>query len=420
MRAITQDEIGVLFGRECVGEDKPLVRVVMGGYYSANIDGFSIDKDDESLCSSCSATIQNVNPVDPFDTGYYNQQRNDGTHGKHDNAWRGIIKPGIAMVVYAGYTADTMQVIFTGTIDTVSIILSGEESILEIIGRDCGRLLVDGTITSYDESTSELLFDVTYPIDATITDVYLTSTDTNPYLYDIFIDLCRRAGIALSKINVDDYAYFTLRLDDIDSDFFEEISGTYDSAIQEIAKLLNARVFVDETNIIRLKYKGDSEYTNSKSVTLTNYDWEYLDVNLSGITDRAIEDSIEISGYTLGDDFEFSLELNAIRRVVGSDIVSGSIVTVDYSYANWIFKNGVNIYSIKQWVSHDEMYSTLVAKNDEEDGGMRPGKKVQPLALESKRLYYINKSMLKSMPKKLILEKDKPKGMLDEDNLLTD
>ncbi len=60
------------------------------------------------------------------------------------------------------------------------------------------------------------------------------------------------------------------------------------------------------------------------------------------------------------------------------------------------------------------------AKGDEEDGGIRPGKKVQPLALESKRLYYINKGMLKSMPKKLILEKDKPKGMLDEDNLLTD
>lgn len=60
------------------------------------------------------------------------------------------------------------------------------------------------------------------------------------------------------------------------------------------------------------------------------------------------------------------------------------------------------------------------ASNDQESGGIMPGKKVKPMALENKFIYLRNKKMLESIPKskKLIFEHKNNKDLLDESNLL--
>lgn len=58
--------------------------------------------------------------------------------------------------------------------------------------------------------------------------------------------------------------------------------------------------------------------------------------------------------------------------------------------------------------------------NDQEAGGIMPGKKVKPLALESRSEYFKHKKMLEGMSKakKLIFEAKTGKDLLDESNLL--
>lgn len=60
------------------------------------------------------------------------------------------------------------------------------------------------------------------------------------------------------------------------------------------------------------------------------------------------------------------------------------------------------------------------ASADQESGGIMPGKKVKPMALETRSIYLRSKKMLEDIPKskKLIYEGKKGKDLLDESNLL--
>ncbi len=64
-----------------------------------------------------------------------------------------------------------------------------------------------------------------------------------------------------------------------------------------------------------------------------------------------------------------------------------------------------------------------IMSNDQEDGGIMPGKKVAPMALETKLIYLKNKKMFDSIPrakKSIIFEGKQDKDLLDESNLLED
>jgi len=56
--------------------------------------------------------------------------------------------------------------------------------------------------------------------------------------------------------------------------------------------------------------------------------------------------------------------------------------------------------------------------DEEQSSTLRPGKKVAPLALESKTQYYKNKSLFQGLEKKKLIYEQKTKDLLDESNLL--
>lgn len=338
-----------------------------------NVKSLSITREQGVIAQSFSMSLINVNHSDWIDTGYYNQVRNDEDHGKPMNSYYGLIQSGKEVVITVGYGANT-NTIFTGIIDTAKTQI-GDNSIIDITGRDIGKYLIDSTIWCEDTTSgSEILYEITYPIDIGITEVYLTAADTNPYLYEIFIDACMRAGISETDISVGSSPTtdFPLRIDDLNGEYFEECTGTWDGLCKQIAKLLVANIDVDESGTITLSKVIQPDPDAWKGITLNGTTWTSIGIDIF-YKDRAVEsslivqDSTKTTTYTKDVDWEYDETTNSIRRTSDSLITDGQSVWVYEKYVNWIFKQGQDIFDLNQWVSHDDCYGTIVATNEDED-----------------------------------------------------
>lgn len=373
MKPLTQEIIELYSLKDFVGDNTPTVSVTIDGINMYNVSSLSVTREQGIIAQSFSISLINVNHSNWTDTGYFNQVRNDEAHGKPQNSYYNLIQPGKEVVITVGYGANT-NTIFTGIIDTVTTKI-GRDCIIEITGRDIGKYLIDSTILCEDTTSgSEILYEITYPIDIGITEVYLTDTDLNPYLYEIFIDACMRAGINETDISVgtSPVTDFPLRLDDLNGEYFEEFTGTWDSLCQQIAKLLVANIDVDESGTIILSKIVQPDPDAWKGITLNGTDWTSIGIDIF-YKDRAVESSLVVQNvtktttYVKDIDWVYDETTNSIRRTSDSTIGSGDSVWVYEKYVNWIFKNGINIFDLNQFVSHDDCYGTIVAKNEDED-----------------------------------------------------
>lgn len=367
-QTISEAYANLLLSNEFIGTKIPLVQVVISDgvteYEITKVSSFNMSREFGAIAQSVTIQIPNVDPDDPLDTGYYNAQRNMTAHGKAATAYKDLIRPGRDLYIKAGYgddnIADTVKII-TANIDTVKVKISGEgESVLEILARCTGKYLVDGTIQQYNTSTGIINYYITYPIAANIQTHYLGAGDLDPYLYQIWVDACMRAGYDVLNIG-GDWASFTMTLSDCDADAFKEITGKWCDLAKKIADLLGAYMYEDEEGNIWLKVANDLEYADTESITLTGTTGVAL--SCRGYNYRAIEDSIEVSGYTRSD-WDFDYASNKIRRTSTSTIPSGTTVTVLYTFCAWCYKPN-QIFDLTQWTSHDEVYGRLVMTNKE-------------------------------------------------------
>ena len=358
MRVVDSSTMSAILGLNFMGASKyPRAIVLIGASVMPNVMSVSITREDNSIAQGCSITLSNINPSDPIDNGYYNSQRDDTTNGKPSNSYNGLIKPGASISVLGGYGANVVS-IFTGVIDTVKIkVMDGS---IEIFCRDVGYRLVDNTIFSENSNQTEQYQYITYPIEAGIftTGYNLGSGDTNPYLYDIFIDVCMRAGFNSLYIGYDN---FTTRLNDLQGDYFTELSGTWDSIVLKIADILQANVYCDEDGNIFLKERTGKDYLAvAEDITLTGTTWSPL------ANKYCIKDSINLNDpFYDSTDYDFDYATNSIRRSVGTTIPTGTTLSIDYSYVDWVFKVGEGLYDLVQWVSHDNEYGSIQVTNSE-------------------------------------------------------
>lgn len=393
MRDLNQDTIDILFSKNLVGSNAPTILVnvggsintsdvITGGTYFTNVEKISMSKERNTLSQKCTITLVNVNPDNPFDFGYYNPLRDDTAHNKPSNSFADILLPNESLILKGGYGTDLVA-IFTGTIDTVKIDTS-DNSKLIIVCRDTGKLLVDSTIKQTKVITesplvTQRLWYATYPIATNILQVYLADTVTDPYLWEIFADVCvTMCGLSTGEVIIDGLllstivkpttipANLTLKLSDVNLTSFQEVSGTAINLCNKIAELLNAELYCDEYGIIHLEPFEEIEYEYDDDITLTGTTPSSLTVNATN-KDRAVKDSIVVGGgtYTEGDDWEFDEQNNTIVRTNPSDIPDGTPINIQYSYANWIFKNGRDIKKCDTAISHDDYYYEIIARNTE-------------------------------------------------------
>lgn len=364
MQTISSTIANNILTNQFVYNNAPLMQVVIGGYDVTKAATFTISKDNAGICNQMTITWPNVNYANPLDTGYYNSGRNYTAHNKPSNGYLGLIEPGATVYVKCGYGAslsDTIKV-FTGKVDTVKLGLSGSDSIITIICRGMSRCLIDGVINcQYNDGTKfyNMSYDKTTGIYANVVSAYISYGYADPYLHEIWRDVCQRAGFDYGNVIHDT---FTAKLSDYDAQSFKEIKGKWYDLANRIAYLLDAHMYEDEEGRINLKKNTDLKYTQTENITLTGTTGVAL--TCEGYNYRAIPESISISGYTYGDDFVFDYATNKLSRTSDSDIPSGSTVSVSYTFCAWRFKPN-QTYAIEQWVSHDELAGRIVATNNE-------------------------------------------------------
>lgn len=374
MRPLTPDIVQMYKSKDFIA-NSPSVYVTIDNVEFINVKSININREEDVIAKTFTINLSNVYHSDWTDVGYYNANRNDAIHNKPQNSYYGVITQGKEVVISVEYGSNS-NVIFTGIIDTVKAVINDSPEI-QITGRDIGKYLIESEIWCEDTTSgSEILDYITYPIDPNITSVYLTDTDTNPYLYEIFIDACRRSGIALADIDVGDdpTVDFPLKLeaDSVNQDFFDELSGTWQNLVDYIKKLLVANIDVDEAGIIKLSKKIVPDPDAYKGITLSGTAWSYIGIN-NFYKDRAVESSLIVynstktATYTKDFDWEYDETTNSIRRIATGVIADGESVWVYEKYVNWIFKNGQDIFDLTQWTSSDDKYGKIVATNDEED-----------------------------------------------------
>lgn len=246
---------------------------------------------------------------------------------------------------------------------------------MNIISRGMTKKLVDRKIKQYNSTTAETLYYMTYPVESSDIDTTgyeLTYADTDPYLYEIWEDVCKRAGYDDADIHTNTDC--TLKLSDIDADSFINIKGTWANLAKQIVDLmfvLDGGTYVkfyqkeDENGDIYLNKDYDISWIGSGNITFSGTDWHSLSTFQGGSNYRAVENSIVIDSYTVADgEFEFDYAGNKVRRTDGSSIADGSPVAIYYTYCAWVFIPN-QLYKIKEWTSHDDISGTILATNND-------------------------------------------------------
>ena len=364
MQQLTAANAAIILSNDFTGVNMPILWVEINSEVDIKVQEFSISREFGAMAQACTIVIPNVNPDDPTDTGYYNQQRDATDYNRPANKYKGIIQPGKLVRVKCGYgddaEADTVYV-FVGTIDTVKATLASGVSTLTLQCRGKTKKMVDSTV--HRIASGDTRYWINYPITATVETYYLTSTDTNPLLLEIWIDVCLRSGYDISELNFD--TSWTTRLNDVDKSTFKEITGTWIELAQRIADLLGAYMYEDEEGEVHLKVANNQVNDGSDTLSMSGTDWIPLQ---DGGYARAIYESIVVEDFDTTFerevDWEFDYATNSIRRTEDSSITAGQYVDVTYKYCAWVFRPN-QIYSLDQIVSHDDCYGMIVATNNE-------------------------------------------------------
>lgn len=373
MQTVSEAYATLLKSNRFVFNQAAIVQMVVDGYEITKARSFSMSREYGAIAQQCVIEIPNVNfaDPDPSDTGYYNQQRDAPDFNKPPNAYFGIIQPGKEFYIRAGYgtdnVTDTVKV-FTGVIDTVEIGIDGQgKSILKIVGRGSSGKLVDRKVKHTISGIN--YYWINYPIESGWDVFYLTSANTNPYLGEIWSDVCQRGGYSSGDLNIaTDYVTGSaLRVDDLDPDTFQRMTGSWADIAVKIAEILNAYMYENEDGELNLIVPDDIAYEGTGNITFSGTSWQSLSSFQGGSNYRCIEDSLVIDSYTLSDgEFEFDYPGNKVRRVSGSAIPDGSPVSIVYTYCAWEYKTN-QTYDLNQWVSHDDVYGMLAASNNENE-----------------------------------------------------
>jgi len=367
MQLLSEANCNIILNNNFVGVEAPLLYVDIGGKTNIKVLTFGLSREFGALAQGCTIRIPNVDPVNPIDTGYYNQQRDATDYNKPANEFADIIQPGALVTVKTGYgdsnTVDTVQV-FIGTIDTVKAKFgSNGEATITILCRGKSKKTVESTIFRTITTTGAIGYWINYPITSTVTEFYLKYADTNPYLYEIWVDACMRSGYA--EVDLDWDTTWTTRQSNCDGDAFKMCTGTWMDLAQKVADILGAYMYEDEDGKMNLKVANNQVNAGNDTLTLNGTTYTALE---DGGYARAIYESIEVTNWMSTEytraDWDFDYASNSIRRSAGSSIGDGEEIIVTYTYCAWVFRPKT-LFGIEQIVSHDDMYGRIVATNEE-------------------------------------------------------
>jgi hypothetical protein len=364
MRTVSNTLRGKLYGMNLTGDYGPTCDVkwveLIPGFPDnevsiPNVTNVNVTTHESNFCQTCTFTVCNVNPSDLTDYGYFTPHRNDSTHGKPQNDWYQLLVPNARIRVYMGY-GDEQSMCFYGFIDTITVTIEANNCVLNVNCRDVAKLLTDQTCNCMDDSV--LTWAITYPVSETVTEHYLHHEDTDPNLEDIVKDICIRAGFIEADVECDATG---IKLSDTLDGYFEFEDMTWDACINVIKDLTVFEFWCNEEGKIQFRMPQSTVITvEDEEVYFNGDDPQVLEHATASYYSIVVKDFTEPTTiYIRGVDYTFDEEHNSLSRTEESNIPEDSWVKVDYTYLDWIFRNGLNIIQLPLTMSHDNVYAII-------------------------------------------------------------
>jgi len=318
----------------------------------------NISREETALTQRCSFVVCNVNPDNIGDYGFFNPHRSDTTHSKPANDWYKILRGGRRIQVLMNYGVDNLVTVFTGVIDTVNMNINPTKATLEIDCRDFGRALCDQIVNSIITVSGKKFNEITYPLGADITAVWLDSGDTDPTLRDIVKDIIMRAGLDDELIVNNNVLYHDWLLSETNlEDDMPWENMTWAECIEKIKTVSGYHFWFDSNSIPHL------DYTQKRALNYLNEGVELDDDVYSSLLNPqaynlVVKSNNLVTTYVEGVDYIVDYSTAQLARILpGTSIPDNEVVKVSYDSVDWIFKNGINIMNLPLILSINEMYA---------------------------------------------------------------
>lgn len=317
---------GNLTGKAC-GRITFLDKVA--GTQTIPITSFYINRQEVKFSDTCTIEFPNVNPNNPLDLGYYSPDRGIDYPDKR-NEWYQEMLPGKEIRVELGYVGYYAPV-FTGFIDTVLMDPRPRSNKMQLQLRDYGRKLLDQQIC--EGATNEYL------------------SYSNMDATDIASDLCLKAGIPQDKLQ--------MRKSGIVVDFIEFENTTFADALSKLMDATSFELTFDELGNLIWNFPTDRQ-PRIDDLHMTLNGETIIQLPKYPISKDSEKVKIDDMFYSSETDYEINWGKGTIKRRLGSTIPDNSTVNMGYVYAAYVFKEGVNIFSLPYTITGLKQWGTII------------------------------------------------------------
>lgn len=362
------------------------VPILLPGIISVNIT-----KDSAAFSQTATIVMSNVNPTDPYDSGYYNHHRDDTAHGKPANSWADVIRAGRRVRICMGYGVDEYEgdigeqgcpPVFFGYIDNVLMDMGTEKSTIEITCRDMGKMLMEGSCNYYSISEEKTYWEMYYPIDEEDVRVSndplifnkkaISNNEFSAVNYDlgyIVKDICLRGGFFLENAyptNTFITGMTINNLSDVELAFANE---TWDSCINKIKDITAYDFWVDEDGYFHFENVQNRSinipeqvisFTSSDTRPINGANNMYFPVESSAVVTN-MAGSIT---YTKDVDYSIDDEGSTITRIDTGSIADYASVKLTIDCTCYCFKAGKDIIQLPLSMGHEKIYGRVVVTGD--------------------------------------------------------
>ena len=177
-------------------------------------------------------------------------------------------------------------------------------------------------------------------------------SDKPPAVEDVIKDLCVRAGFLAANVHIVDLSGLCC-----DTIF---INTRYIDAINSLLDMIGFELFISEINELYIRFPtGNQPRILAESHTLTGTNVYNLAKTNLLINSYIVTNTSVTKTYTNYVDYEIDFELGLIQRTPASTISSGDTVLVSYTYAAWVFREGIDIFSIPLNLSSRDLFGEI-------------------------------------------------------------
>jgi len=342
MRTIPTAIKTLLKSKSMIGGNSPAQQVTFldkeAGATTLQAQHVWVSREEAAISQRCTVALENVNPTNPKDPGYYMPYRVEEFTGQTQNEWHFQIIPGKRIQVALGYGTELVEA-FTGAIDEATFNATPSGYTVDLDCRDLGWKLIDVQMTTEDPD--------------------------DPYYveyYDLDVSEIVRAALIAAG-----FASETLVIDTsgvmLDIEFIRQ---TYADLIEWAVDVTGFQFYISETGIPHFIQPTD-KYPNAENeshmcvpgVTITLH-------NKPVIENSQVVKSALTGGTTYEKDIDYSIDyaLGTITPLVGGGMPSDQTFYVTYVFSAWTFKNGEDIFNLTYSLTRRNQYSKIIVEGE--------------------------------------------------------